>query len=275
MSTSIDQAFITQYSAEVHEAFQRRGSLLRVGCRTQPIQRGNKYVFPKIGKGSASSKARHSKVPTMNAQHSSVEVSPEDRYAADYVDYFDALKTNIPERQLVANAGAWALGREADDQIINNGLKKGGADIAHGSAGMTLTKAMKIIEIFGNNDVPDDGNRFAAISPKAWTDLLQLKEFSSADYVGDDLVFKQAGSMKVRTWLGIHWIMHSGLGIAGNVRTCFAWHKTCVGHAVLGDITTDVSWENDYDAWFVKSKSSMNACQIDQTGIVQFEVSEA
>lgn len=270
MSVSIDQAFVKQYSAEVKQAYQRMGSLLRQGCRTEPILVGNELVFPVVGKGTASTKARHGVIPPMNASHGQVPVQPKDYYAGDWVDRFDLLKTNINERQIVATAGAAALGRKSDDLILA-ALNKGAADIAHGGTGMDLTKVLLIIQKFGELDVPDDGQRYAAISPKAWTNLLTLKEFASSDYVGDNQVFKQAGPTRVRSWLGITWIMHSAIKASGGTYTNFFWHKTAVGHAIGSEVVTDVTWHGDRFAWWVASAMSQDAVKIDATGVLQVE----
>ena len=57
-------------------------------------------------------------VPVMNVIHSSVECFLSDYYAGDWIDQLDELKTNIDERQVIANAGAYALGRKTDDLIV-------------------------------------------------------------------------------------------------------------------------------------------------------------
>ena len=57
-------------------------------------------------------------VPIMNVDHSTVEAQLVDFYAGDWIDRLDELKTNIDERQVLANAGAFALGRKTDELII-------------------------------------------------------------------------------------------------------------------------------------------------------------
>jgi capsid protein len=75
-------------------------------------------TFQKVGKGTASTKARHGKVPVMNVDHTPIECTLQDYYAGDWVDQLDELKTNINEQQVVAKAGAFALGRKTDELII-------------------------------------------------------------------------------------------------------------------------------------------------------------
>ena len=119
MSESIDQAFIKQFEREVHEAYQRQGSKLRNSVRTTNKVTGSSTVFQKVGKGTASTKSTHGMVPVMNLVHSNVECVLQDFYAGDWVDHLDELKLNIDERQVIASAGASALGRKTDEMIIN------------------------------------------------------------------------------------------------------------------------------------------------------------
>ena len=49
-------------------------------------------------------------------------------------------------------------------------------------------------------------------------------EFSNSDYAGDNLPFLKG--TESRKWLGINWIMHTGLPLDGTNRDCFIFHKT-------------------------------------------------
>lgn len=110
MSTSVDQSFVRHFQAEVHLQYQQMGSKLRNTVRTKDSVVGSSTTFQKVGKGTASTKARHGKVPVMNVDHEPVECHLYDYYAGDWVDQLDELKTNINEQQVVAKAGAYALG---------------------------------------------------------------------------------------------------------------------------------------------------------------------
>ena len=57
MATQISNAFIKQFEAEVHMAYQRMGSKLRNTVRNTNNVTGNQARFQKVGKGSASTKS--------------------------------------------------------------------------------------------------------------------------------------------------------------------------------------------------------------------------
>ena len=272
MSTSIDQAFIKQFEEEVHQAFQRMGSKLRNTVRMKNGVRGSSTVFQKVGKGSASTKARHGKVPVMNVDHSPVECQLQDFYAGDWVDHLDELKINIDERQVLANAGAFALGRKTDEMIIA-GLGETTAVAGSNTEGLTRAKVLEAFEMLGEKDVPDDGQRFAVIGWKQWSELLQLPEFSDADFAGtEELPWR---GTQAKQWLGTLWMPHSGLDLVGGVRRCFWYHRSAIGHAIGQEVSTDVTWHGDRAAHFVSNSMSQGACLVDADGVIEMPCLES
>lgn len=274
MSTSIDQAFVKQFEREVHQAYQRMGSKLRSTVRNINNVVGYSTTFQKVGKGTAGTKTRHGMVPTMNLDHSNVECILADYYAGDWVDKLDELKINIDERQIIANAGAFALGRKTDELIIAQLDTAATNVVAEANLGMTYDKALEAMEKLGNQDVPDDGQRFAVVGWKQWTQLLAIDEFASADYVGaDQLPHNQVTQAK--NWLGAFWFPHSGLTKDGNdIRSCFLYHKTAVGHAAGSDVKSDVTWHGDRAAHFINNMMSQGAKMIDDKGVVKINCDE-
>lgn len=274
MSTTIDQAFVKQFEREVHEAYQRQGSKLRNSVRVINQVKGSSAVFQKVGKGTASTKSTHGMVPVMNLAHSNVECLLEDYYAGDWVDRLDELKTNIDERQVIASAGAHALGRKTDDMIINALATASTNVITDGNVGLTKAKVLEAFETFGENDVPDDGQRFAAVGWKQWSELLQIEEFINSDYIGESNL-PYTSITQAKMWLGTIWIPHSGLPIDGNdVRSCYFYHKNAIGHAVGSDVQTDVSWHGDRAAHFVNNMMSQGSTMIDDSGVVVLNCDE-
>ncbi|AEP10152.1 phage capsid protein [Micavibrio aeruginosavorus] len=273
MATSIDQAFIKQFEREVHESYQRMGSKLRNTVRTISNVQGSSTVFQKVGKGVASTKSTHGMVPVMNLSHSTVETTLQDYYAGDWVDRLDELKTNIDERQVIANAGAYALGRKTDELIINALATASTNVVADAGAGMSIAKILEAFEQLGEADVPDDGERYAIVGYKQWSELLATDEFTSADYVGpDELPFR---GIQAKRFLGTLFIPHSGLPIDGTgVRSCFWFHKTAIGHASGSDVQTDITWHGDRAAHFVNNMMSQGASLIDGNGVVVIECDE-
>jgi len=270
MTATIDQAFVKQFEAEVHMAYQRMGSKLKPMVRNVNGVKGNTVQFQKVAKGSASTKARHAEVVAMNSVHSNVTATLSDFYAADYVDKLDELKINIDERNVVAQNAAYALGRKTDE-IITDTFDASATALANNSAGsttgMNLDKAQNVFEIFGNNDVPDDGQRYWVVGPKQWSDLLDIDQFSRAEYIGEaDLPYK--GGMTAKRWLSFMWMGFSGLPTSGSTdRHTMAFHKSSLGMGVGSDVRTEVNYIPEKVAHLTTSYMSMGAVLIDGDGV--------
>lgn len=274
MTITIDQAFVKQFEREVHEAYQRQGSKLKNTVRSVTNVQGASTTFQKIGKGTASTKSTHGMVPVMNLAHSNVECALQDYYAGDWIDKMDELKININERQVIASAGAHALGRKTDELIISALGTASQNIIADGGVGLTKAKVLSAFETFGAKDVPDDGARFAVIGWKQWSDLLAINEFVSADYIGHDQL-PYTSMTQAKMWLGTIWIPHTGLPVTGGgVRSCYFYHKTAIGHASGSDVQTDISWHGDRAAHFVNNMMSQGASLVDDTGVITINCDE-
>lgn len=273
MSTTLNVAFVKQFEKEIHEAYQRLGSKLKGTVRQASNVKGSSTVFQKVGKGVASTKSTHGMVPVMNASYSSVECMLADYYAGDWIDRLDELKINHDERAVIANAGAYALGRKTDELIINALSAASTLTIADGNIGLTRDKVLKAFELLGKADVPDDGQRFAVVGWQQWSELLKIAEFASSEFIGaDDLPYK---GTQAKRWLGTTWIAHSGLPIDGNdIRKCFWFHKNAIGHASGSDVQTDVSWHGDRAAHFVNNMMSQGAVLIDGNGVAVINCDE-
>ncbi len=211
MSTEVDTAFIKAYEDQVHVAYQRKGSKLRNFVRTSTKTPGQDIIFPKIGKGAAKSKPRNGPVEPMNIGHDSKTVSLVDRYAPEYIDKLDQLKTNVDLQRAYAEAAALALGRETDSQIttalddvVTNTTSINRSAIVIGS----LTDWVARLQ---NREVPTgDGNVFAAVSPMVWSTMMGLQQFANSQWIGpDDLPFKT--KMEGKYWNGVTWVTFTGL----------------------------------------------------------------
>ena len=280
MSTTIDLSFVKQFEREVHEAYQRQGSLLRGTVRTKNNIRGASTTFQKVGKGSATKKARHGVITPMNQDHTPIECTLEDFYAGDWVDKLDELKVNHDEREVVANAGAWGLGRETDDLVITAAGTTSETPVA-----WTLTNPATIrnslltmSQRLDDNDVPNDGQRYGLLTPKAWAFAMTVEEFANSDFIGmNGLPFKEGAPVGQRwkSWNGVLWKVHTGVtGRGTNTAAPFVYHRTALGHAIGAEVESDITWHGDRAAHFVNNMMSQGACLIDGTGVIPATVDD-
>ena len=265
MATSITNAFITQFEAEVHMAYQRMGSKLKNLVRTVNGVNGSTVKFQKVAKGSANTKARHAEVVAMDLAHSNVSATLTDYYAADYVDKLDELKVNIDERQVVAQSAAYALGRKTDEVLIAilDAATSIAVDVNSDSVEtLSLVKAKNMMEVFNGNDVPDDNQRYWAVGPKQWSDLLSVDQFSRVEYVGpQDLPFPSG--LTAKRWMGFLFFVHSGLSLSGDDRKTLAFHKSAIGLGIGSDVRTEVNYIPEKVSHLITSMLSLGSVEID------------
>jgi hypothetical protein len=265
MANTIDQAFIKQFESEVHMAYQRMGSKLRNTIRSTNVT-GSTARFQVIGKGTASTKTRNGDVTTMELAHTNVEATMADYYAAEYIDKLDELKININERQAVAQSAAAALGRQTDT-LITTAMDAGANSTQIADTGGALVKAdlLTLFETFGAEDIPEDGQRYLAMSPAGFADLFNINEFASSDYVGpQNLPF--AGGMTMKEFLGFK--IFSTSAVAGGKN--FAYHARAVGIGINSDVQTEINYVPQKVAHLATSMMSMGSVVIDDDGV--FEV---
>ncbi len=273
MTTTIDNSFVKHFQAEVHNAYQQQGSKLKNTVRFKNGITGTSTTFQVIGAQSANQKTeRNAQLTPSAVTHAPVECVLSDWYAGQWVDKLDELKVGHDERKVLATAGAYALGRKTDELIIDALTL---ATQVAGANTETLTKEriLKAFQTLNSKNVPDDGERYALVGPAQWNQLLLLDEFSNANYVGD--AHPLLTGSESRKWMGINWIMHTGLPTSGSgasaKTTCFIYHKSAVGLASGQDIATDITWHGDYAAHYVNNMMSQGACLIDENGVVKME----
>ncbi len=290
MATSITASFITDYEAKVHEVFQRKGSYLKDAVRLKTGVIGSTAVFQKVGKGIATTKARHGTITPMNQTHTAPSCVLADFYAGDWVDKLDEAKININERDVIASGGAMALGRKVDDQIttILDTTTQTAVSLVVTSKATVLASALELTEAAWSNDVPNDDEVFAIVTPRYWSQLMTLDQFQNSDYVGTNgMAFVSGvtmGPARWKQWQGVKWKMQTGLPGAGTASgKVWVWHKTAVAYAIAesagnvagnGEVNADITWHGDRAAHFVNHDMSGQACMIDDTGVIEGSVDD-
>lgn len=283
MSTTIDQSFIRDYVAEVHEIFQKRGSILLQAVRHKPNVVGSSTTFQKVGKGVATTKARHGTITPMNQTHTAHEATLVDFYAGDWVDKLDEAKTNIDERMVIASGGAMALGRKVDEQLttIMDATSQTIVTWTVSSFGTVQAALLGMVKALYANDVQADGNNYGALTPSAWAQAMTVESFASADFVGaNGLPFTEEGPVhRFKDWMGFKWTVHTGLpGVGTATAKVFVWNKMAIGYgsaasagnvAGNGPVSADIDWEGSRAAHFVNHMMSGGGVMIDDGGVIE------
>lgn len=269
----VSAAFVNQYEAEVHVAYQQGGSRLRNTVRVKSGIVGASTSFTKIGKGKATQKTRNGSVVAMNVDHSQVKALLEDWYAPDYVDKLDEYKINHDERKVLTQSGGAAVGRKVDELIMNAAITglPAGRIIGTGAALITLDDCLEAFALLNEGDVPDDGQRYSIVGPRQWNALLKIDQFAKSDYVGNEFIW--AKGIEAKRWLNTVWLMHTGLPTTGTGATlatkCLMYHRTALGLAEgASGVTAEVNYVAEKVAHLCNNMISAGAVAIDTAGIV-------
>lgn len=267
--------FVTEYEEGALHVFQDKGGRIanRNTVRRKSVTNAQDAKFNITGilkaykKGSGRLKAQNTPKSNVVIAHDRYKVTPT-------IDEYDLDQMNADDRDESQEAAGMALGREADDIIV--AALNTSTTTPLGGTGEFMSPDMSEAtqEALSNNDIDDDLEVWNLISPRAWRQLKRFPEFANADYVGEDLPFKEMRK-HFKTWNGVHWVRFNRLPITGNLRRCFTWVRNAVGHVELGDIRTRISWENTEDHWFVNMHLTQGAGILLPDGIIPFDIDES
>jgi len=143
MSQSIDQAFVSQFKDNLMQLAQQKGSRFRNFMRNE-VQVGESAFYERLGATAAVKKtSRHSDTPQIDTPHSRRRVTLEDYEVADLIDEQDKIRMLLDPSSHYVEAFMWALGRSADDEIIENAFGAAFAGKAGGTS-VSLANAQKL-----------------------------------------------------------------------------------------------------------------------------------
>ena len=287
MSVQITTAFVEQYKSNVFHLAQQKGSRLRDAVRTETVN-GKAHYFERIGTTAALKRtSRHSDTPRVDTPHSRRRVTMEDYDWADLIDNEDKVRMLISPESEYAQAGAWAMGRAMDDAIIDaasgnafGGVAGGttvalpsGQKIAHGSAGLSVTKLIEAKEILDANSVDPEEARFCVVTSKQLSDLLAITQITSADFNS----VKALVQGDIDTFMGFKFIRTERLDTnSSSNRLVLAFAKSGIGLAVGSDIQTRISERADKNyATQVFLSMTIGATRIEDEKVVEIECTES
>ena len=287
MSVQITTAFVEQYKSNVFHLAQQKGSRLRDAVRTETVT-GKAHFFERIGSTAALKRtSRHSDTPRVDTPHSRRKVTMDDYDWADLIDNEDKVRMLISPSSEYAQAGAWAMGRAMDDAIIDaasgnafGGVAGGstvalpsGQKIAHGSAGLSVTKLIEAKEISDANSVDPEEPRYCVVTSKQLSDLLAITQITSADFNS----VKALVQGEIDTFMGFKFIRTERLDTnSSSNRLVLAFAQSGIGLAVGQDINTRISERADKNyATQVFLSMTIGATRIEDEKVVEIECTES
>ena len=273
MATSLSTNFTKLFEAEVKQAYQGERKLAGT-TRTRTGVVGSTVQFPKMAKAQAQLHVPQSEVTALNVTHSNVTATLSDYAAPEYTSIFDQQKVNYDERRELVETLGKAIGRRAD-QIILDALANSSSSltvansIGGSNTNINVSKVLEAARLLNAKNVPAT-DRYMAISADGLSALLAEDKAASQDYV----LHKAMTDGKIDNFLGFSMVMigymyEGGLAIDGSSdRTCFAWHKDSVGYAEGISMKTEINYVPERVSYLTNVILSAGATAVDAEGIV-------
>jgi Phage capsid protein len=241
MSNFVNAAFVQQYSTNVMMLLQQQGSRLRNAVQDYSFQGKAASVAEQFGQVTpVRNQSRHSDTPLISTPQDKRWIYPNDYDWADLIDNEDKLRMLIDPTGPYSMAGAWAMGRAIDDEIISgvlnanntgeNGTTSTGTLYAYNSnsqsvaaatgaastTGLNIAKlrAAKRILLSADLDIDND-QLFCVITAKQHDDLLNEAQAVSLDYNNQPVLVQG----KITSFMGFNFIHSERIPGGANFNT--------------------------------------------------------
>lgn len=269
-----DTAFQIQYRQEAIAAFEAQQSLLRQSTTTEAVVKGNQATFLVAGSGGAEAVTRgvNGLIPARADDLTQTTATLAEWHDLVRKTRFNIFASQGNQRAIMQRTTVGVINRKIDADIITE-LATATQDTGTATTA-SLALALRAKTILGNNEVPFDGNVWAAITPAFEAYLLQVAEFGNADYVSMKPVDSGATAWKDRVgfyrWLGVNWIVHPNLpGVGTSAEKCFMYHSTAIGHAFDTEgFQTPVGYDEEQDYSWARASAFMGSKLLQSTGVV-------
>lgn len=296
MSFEVTTAFVQQYSANVQFLAQQRGTRLRPAVVVDPNVRGKYAFWDQVGATVYSdSTTRHGDSPLISTPHARRRATLVDKEWGDLVDDLDKVKMLIDPTSAYATNAGMAMGRAIDDTIIGAFFSTAytGEDgntattfdanqsiavdysTTGTNSGMTINKLLYAAQLFNQNEVDPQEQRYAAISSRQLNNLLATTQVTSIWYnqvkaLVEGQVDRFVGFDFIRTEL----IKTSGLGAdlidSNGYVQCPFWTHNGIQLAIGQDVKAQIAPRPDKRfSTYVYFSMSMGATRMDEKRVVK------
>ncbi len=269
-----ETAFQKQYRQEFIAGFEQNQSLLRDAVTTESVIKGNQAEFLVADSGGATAVTRgvNGMIPARADDLTQTTATLVEWHDLVRKTRFNVFASQGDQRAIMQKTTMGVINKKIDSDILtelNTGTVNTGT-----AATASLNMVLRAKTILGNAEVPWDGNVWAVISPAFEAYLLQVAEFSNADYVGGKPMESAGAAWADKPgyyrWLNVNWVTHPKVpGVGTSAEKCFMFHKTAIGHAVNSDgIQTPVGYNDEQDYSFARASVFMGSQLLQNSGVV-------
>lgn len=259
------------YKEEFIAAYEQEKSLLSAATTKEHMSSGNTVTWLVAGSGGATAVTRgqNGMIPYFNPSSSQVTATLVEKHAPFELTGFDIFASQGNQRQIMQNASMSVIKRDQDLTILDE-LANATQDFGSGPLDLATIAFSK--SILGQNFVdtsnPDD--MYWIISPAAEAFLMQMPEFTSADYVS--ITPMEGGAARnFRRWMGAQWIVSplvTGIGTSSEV--LYYYHRGALGYAAnVGEDKVVIGYDEKQDTSWSRASIYHAAKIIQNNGILK------
>lgn len=263
----------TMYRQEYIAAFEKRQSLARHTAITEVDVRGNEAVFLVAGSGGATAVTRglNGDIPTRPDDLTQNTCTLKEWHDVPERTRFNIYTSQGDGRRIMQESSMAVMNRQIDDDIhaaLATGTQT--KTMTQTSAGAFLSDILGQKALLGQNDALDE-EPFALITPAWHANLMQLQQFTSADYINMK-PFENVSKSKAFNWLGVNWIVDSGLpGVGTASASCFMYAKKAIGHACnTAGTDVEIGYDRKNDKSWARTSIFMGTKVLQNSGIIVF-----
>ncbi len=265
-----DTAFQVQYRDEAIMGFEQGISYLRSAVTTETVIKGNQATFLVADSGTATAKTRgvNGLIPARADNLNQYTASLVESHDLVRKTSFNIFASQGDQRRIMQLTTRKVMNKKIDQDIL---VELQNATLTTGAAATaSLALVTKALTILGNNevDVEEEDNMFFVASPAFQAYLLQIPEFSKADYV--EIKPLVGPARRMRRWAGFNWIFHPKIvGKGTALEYCYAFHRSSIGHAVnTGDMQALAGYMEEQDYSWARTSGFMGSKLLQNNGVV-------
>ena len=255
----------TLYAQEFTEIYERKQSHFRGTVTTEGQVHGDNFIFILNGAAdTAVERGANGAIPWASDDQTSATLTLKEYHHLARKNNFNVMSSSAPQRESMQKRGVVSINQKTDALII---AQMDTSTTSITAAAGSLSWMLQGCEKLWANDVPNDGNCYGALTPKAYAQMMKVAQFTSSDYI-DERPFMRGAQMK--DFLGVKWFMHTGLtDLGGASANCLLWHRDACGHGInQGDIQTDIGVNGEQDYSYARASAYQGAKLLQNEGIV-------
>ena len=267
-------AFQTMYRQEFIAGFERGMTLIRPTVTTEVEVNGNEAVFLVADSGSATAVTRgvNGDIPTRPDNLNQYTATLQEWHDVPERTNFNIFASQGDGRRIMQETSLKVLNRKIDDDIIS-ALSAGTQTqtMTNTSATTFISDIMEMAVTLGEADADYDAEITAIVSPAFYANLFLLDQFTSADYIRNQMFPNGVPKNRGAAWNGVNWIRHTGLSGMGTATCyCYMYSKNAIGHACdMERLTTLVGYDDKNDKSWARATGYFGSKLLQNTGVIK------